>query len=345
MNSRTIFALSFAMVILQGQVPLKPRNKDLPQAAIDSYFRTEAGMKARKEVQFQINYDHVKKAVTYSWITGGELDRRVQKLANGVKAEFECTSTSNTWPIVFTYRLILHGDSPQILEDFQISSNCKDRGRFYPKLTPRETAVLPVDTRVSGGNLYPGIGAMDPRTLGYPAAFRITFNFMGQERAIKNRHEYIGEIQFVSWCLPAIVPCHGRGMVEFMASGEDDPHFFVAWFRYLKEQAKVDYMRVYGLTLGPGLDTAKASSMEVMDSLLKDLETARKEGWFAKDEDARALVSGLQGIQESVKRGKSREAKARIDQVLNQLTGIQGKAKTEVFSLVECNLRFVASKI
>jgi len=189
----------------------------------------------------------------------------------------------------------------------------------------RKRTLIPEDIYVEPRDIYTDQNGVE--SLGYPAYFSNGLSMLGQEKALKQRRDYIGEVDYVSWCLSAIVPCHGRGMAPFMASGEDDPEFFVVWFDYLQKQLKVDYMRVFGFTLGPGLDTAKARPNEVMDRLVQDLETVRKERWFDREEDAQSIQSGVLGIQDALKRGKNREVKERIEQLLSALSSMKGRAK------------------
>jgi hypothetical protein len=337
------FLLSCA---LSAQIPVDSRC-EFRKELIGEYFKTENGKTRKQQHGLTIQYNATRKRLEYSWsrnLRKGGKRFFVDELPNRVNLSLQCYLSYAAWPVLYNYQILLPPDSPQFVYKIDVGSFCKDASRFYPKLTPREVLFVPLKDR------------MDPYSLGacspdwFPEAHPARFAFTpgsgpssSQWIAKKRRELFVSlPVQYVSWCLPTVVSCLAEGIAE-RTEGEEGDYVLEDWYGFMAFSKNYKY--VWGLTIGPGLDTATAKPIEVMDHLIKDVAKARKERWFDQDADAQALQVVLSSIQEAVRQGKNRDVKSLIAQAMKQLDLMKARAKMEVYSLVGCNLGFISNKI
>lgn len=331
---------------LSAQIPVDSRC-EFRKELIGEYFKTESGKARKLEDGLTIHYNTKRKRLEYSWNRNPRIGGKryfVDELSNQVNLRLQCYLSYATWPVLYNYQILLPADSPQYVYGIDVGSFCKDASRFYPKLTPREVLFIPLKDRV---NPFP-LSACSPDWFpeAHPARFAFTPGFgpsSSQWIAKKRRELFVSlPVQWVSWCLPTVVSCLAEGEAE-QTEGEEGDYLLEDWYGFMAFSKNYKY--VWGLTLGPGLDTATAKPIEVMEHLIKDVARARKELWFDQEADAQALQVVLSSILEAVRQGNNRNVKPLIAQAMKQLELMKARAKMEVYSLVGCNLGFISSKI
>lgn len=345
---KIIFLLHICLE-LQSQVLFAPKQEPIKrkheQEILERFYREDPlGAKAKRH-EFKMWIDDKIGRAQCHWIDdNGKPKNFVLYFQDRLNGSIECKIIGDTLPFEFCYQFAFKSPCIENFISWRIASLCNDSNRFYTLTTIKNRIIIENQFRIHADD---GITGNKSMYKGYPGFY----SGVAQRSARTPLNNFHFNLTYRSYCLPRVVPCEMESSRpetyknKWVAGDSDNcPDYVDEWFNVFMGKHGLTFKSPSPNTLGPGLDAEKATSGQMIDELLYNIQTAKDDNWIPWSEGGEPLLASLREIKTLLAGQKKQELVLKLREATQRLEPLKGKGRSEFYPMVKTYLVFLQKK-